>query len=86
MACATNQFKLTKPASCDQWTAKQWWSGVASQSRDLAANANESPLDTARGLREWAASRADSPAFKSFVDQARASAAATVQANRPQPV
>jgi len=81
----TNQFRLTKPASCTL-TDRQWWSGLASQYRDLVANENCSPLESARQLREWAASRADSPAFATLVGAARASAAATVQANRPRSV
>jgi len=80
-----NASQMFAPAD-STLTSRQWWRSVASQFRDLADNENCSPLESARQLREWAASRADSPAFAAEVDRARAVAAQTVFANRPRGV
>lgn len=81
MKNSMEQFNFA-PANADS----RWWSAVMSQVRDTTDNANCSPLDSARQLREWAASRADSPAFAALTSAAREQAARTVWANRPQPV
>lgn len=75
-----------KPQPSWTGTTKSWWSAVASQSRDLAANANCSPLETARQLREWAKSRENSAAFAAEVAAAKEAAAFAVFNNRPRSV
>lgn len=75
-----DKMVMQSPANME---ASVWWRALASQFRDMAENDNCSPLDGARALREWAASRADSPEFASFVNAARADAAAVLAANRP---
>lgn len=79
MVTTLNNFA---PANADS----RWWSSVMSQMRDLTDNENCSPLESARAMREWAASRADSPAFAPVVNAARAQAAAVVWTNRPRSV
>ena len=76
-------MQMQAPANTD---AKKWWRAVASQLRDMADNENCSPLESARQLREWAASRADSPAFAAQVMAAREQAALVVAANKPRAV
>lgn len=78
-----DKMVMQAPANME---ASVWWRALASQFRDMAENDNCSPLDGARALREWANSRADSPAFAAFVASARTDAAAVVAANRPKVV
>ena len=54
-------------------TDPDWWSGVTSQMRDMAANDNMTEFQFAqmrRGMMEWAASRMDEPAFRPWCIQA----------------
>ena len=70
------------PANAD----RRWWSAVMSQMRDMTDNENCSPVESARAMREWAASRANDAAFAPMVNAAREQAATTVWANRPRVV
>jgi len=80
-----NRMVMKAPANC-KWDESVWWRAVASQMRDMADNANCSPVESAQMWRRWAESKADEPAFASMVAAAREECAWVMQANRPKSV
>jgi hypothetical protein len=85
MKFANDQVKFQSFNKTD-WDDSKWFRSVVSQQRDFAANANCSPVESARAVRAWAASRANNPAFAAQVAAAKEQAAFTVWANRPRAV